>query len=113
MDCIFCKIATGEIQVPFLYEDEHVAVFHDAHPSAPVHFLVIPKTHIASLLELEASHKETIGQMFFAANKVATEHLHLEGYKAVINAGEAGGQEIFHLHLHIMGGAPLSMPKPL
>lgn len=113
MDCIFCNIAKGEVPVPFLYEDDEVVIFKDREPRAPVHFLVIPKQHIASLLELETSHKDTIGHMFHAANKVATEQLGLEGYKAVINAGEVGGQEVFHLHLHIMGGTSLSMPKPL
>lgn len=113
MDCVFCKIATGEIKIPFLYEDEEVAVFHTRDPEAPIHFLVIPKQHVASLLELESTHKDMVGHMFHVANKVAKEQFKLEGYKAVINAGEVGGQEVFHLHLHIMGGTPLSMPKPL
>ena len=84
-------------------------MFHNLYPEAPVHFLVIPKKHISSLLEIQEEDTELLGYMFHIANTIATEQLGLEGYKAIINAGEKGGQEIFHMHLHVMGGAPLSL----
>ena len=111
MDCVFCAIARKELGTVFLHEDEQVAVFHTRDPEAPVHFLVIPKVHISSLLDLDGSQNALVGHMFHIGNQVAKEQFGLEGYKTIINAGAVGGQEVFHLHLHVMGGAKLSMPK--
>ncbi len=111
MECIFCQIIVGTMPSAKIYEDERLYVFHNLYPEAPVHILVIPKKHISSLLTFEVEDAELLGHMFHIGNSIATEQLGLEGYKAVINTGEQGGQEVFHLHVHIMGGAPLSMPK--
>ncbi len=113
MECVFCSIVAKELPTTFLHEDEQVVAFNTRDPEAPVHFLVIPKQHISSLLELDGSQNELVGHMFYVANRIAKEQFGLEGYKAVINAGKAGGQEVFHMHLHIMGGTVLSMPKPV
>lgn len=103
MDCIFCKIINKEISAEIIYEDDSTAVFKDAHPSAPVHFLVVPKEHIQSIMRLENNHQEIISKMIFTAKKIA-EEAGLKGYKLVFNVGREGGQVIDHLHLHLLGG---------
>lgn len=103
MDCIFCKIVNKEIQTDFVYEDNDIVVFNDIKPSAPVHFLVVPKEHIQSIMHLEGNHKEIISKIVFAAKKEA-EKKGLKGYKLVFNVGREGGQIIDHLHLHLLGG---------
>jgi len=103
MDCIFCKIINKEIPTEFVYEDNDAAVFKDIKPAAPIHFLVVPKEHIQSIMHLEGNHKEIISKIIFIAKKVAEEK-GLKGYKLVFNVGREGGQIIDHLHLHILGG---------
>lgn len=103
MQCIFCKIAKKEISSSILYEDAGVMVFKDAHPSAPVHYLVIPKEHIQSIAHLEGNHKEVLASIIYTAKNTA-EKLKLKGYKLVFNVGREGGQVIDHLHLHLLGG---------
>ncbi len=103
MDCVFCKIATEEIPADFVYEDEQVFVIKDIRPSAPIHYLVIPKEHIQSIIHLEDNHQEIISKLIFTA-KGAAEKLGLKGYKLVFNVGREGGQMIDHLHLHLLGG---------
>lgn len=103
MDCLFCKIARGEMVSDTVYEDGAVRVFKDTHPKAPVHLLVVPKQHIESIAHLEADHREMISELIYAAKDVAME-LGLAGYKLVFNVGRDGGQTIDHLHLHILGG---------
>ena len=102
-DCIFCKILTGEIPCDKVYEDDTVLAFHDINPSAEVHLLVIPKKHIASLNELESSDKEIMGNLMLAIPKIAKEN-GLKGFKTLFNTGKDGGQMIFHIHAHILGG---------
>lgn len=103
MDCIFCKINRNEISADVLFEDAVVKVFKDAHPSAPVHFLVVPKKHIESIGSLTDADRSVPDILVFAAKKAA-HMLGLEGYKLVFNVGRKGGQVIDHLHLHLLGG---------
>jgi len=115
MDCIFCKIAEGTIPSRKVYEDEHVLAFHDIQPQAPVHMLVIPKKHIASLDEASAEDERLLGQAMLAARHVAREAgLAADGYRVVTNIGPNSGQVVFHLHLHVLGGEKLAglNPKP-
>jgi len=108
MSCIFCKIINKEIPTEFLYEDDLVVAFRDIHPLAPVHVLVIPKKHIASITEIGDGDEQLLGRLVLAAKKVA-ENLHIseKGYKLLIRVGEHGGQEVEHIHLHLIGGAKL------
>lgn len=103
MDDIFCKIARGELPADTVYEDEEVKVFKDIHPKAPVHFLVIPKIHIESIAHLEDDHSDVIAKLIYTAKLVAAKQ-GLKGYKLAFNVGKEGGQEVDHLHLHILGG---------
>ena len=102
-DCIFCKIIAGEIPCKKVYEDESVLAFHDINPAADTHILVIPKKHIASLNELEHDDEELMGKFMLSIPKVAKQ-LGLKGFKTVINTGKEGGQMVFHIHAHILGG---------
>jgi histidine triad (HIT) family protein len=103
-DCIFCKIARGEIPSKKVYEDEEVYAFHDIHPVAPVHFMLIPKLHLVSLMEIDESHATLLGKMLILAPKLAKEQGLDAGFRTVINSGKGGGQEVFHLHVHVIGG---------
>lgn len=106
-NCIFCKIVRGEIPSRKVYEDDELYAFHDIHPAAPVHFMLIPKQHIASLLDADDSHAALLGRMLTTAPKLAKELGLDNGFRTVINTGKGGGQEVFHLHIHIMGGGKL------
>lgn len=99
-NCIFCKIVNGDFNTEFVYENEYVVVFKDINPKAPVHLLVVPKVHVASLNEL--NDKEFMGELLAAVRKT-TDKIGLKSYKTLINTGKEAGQEVFHLHLHIMG----------
>lgn len=103
-DCIFCKIARGEIPCRKVYEDDDLLAFHDINPVAPVHFMMVPKLHLASLMEAEEGHVALLGRMLLLAPKLAKELGLDNGFRTVINTGKAGGQEVFHLHIHIIGG---------
>lgn len=102
--CIFCKIAHGEIPSKKVYEDDEVFAFHDIHPVAPVHFMLIPKRHLASLMESDDSHAELLGKMLLLAPVLARQQGLENGFRTVINTGKGGGQEVFHLHIHVIGG---------
>ena len=114
-DCLFCKIAAKQIPSSIVYEDEDLLAFKDIHPAAPVHLLVIPKVHVATLSECNESHGELLGKLLALAPKLAKEHgcevrydaggKPSGGYKTLINSGPDGGQEVYHLHLHMIGGA--------
>jgi histidine triad (HIT) family protein len=106
-DCLFCKIAAGEIPSDTVYEDDQVIVFKDLYPKADVHLLVVPREHIASLNELDASHDALMAQMMRLLPKLAKEHGLDDGFRTIINTGPGGGQEIFHLHIHLLGGGNL------
>ena len=103
-DCIFCKIARGEIPCRKVYEDDEVFAFHDINPVAPVHFMLIPKLHLASLAEADESHAALLAKMLLLAPKLAKEQGLDNGFRTVINTGSGGGQEVFHLHVHVIGG---------
>lgn len=108
-DCIFCKIASGEISAEKIYEDETVVAFDDIHPQAPTHFLVIPRKHIASLDEASAPDGPVISKMMLVAAELAREKgIAKSGYRQIINCGKEGGQVVYHLHLHILGGRRMS-----
>ena len=103
-DCIFCKIVRGDIPSSKVYEDDELFAFHDIHPVAPVHFMLIPKQHLPSLQEVDDSHAALLGRMLTLAPKLAQEQGLDNGFRTVINTGVGGGQEVFHLHIHIIGG---------
>ena len=109
MDCIFCKIAAGEIPAHKVYEDECSIAFADLHPQAPVHLLVIPRRHIASLAQA-GDDKELLGHLLWAANSLALKENLANGYRVVINTGPDGGQTVDHLHLHVLGGRAMVWP---
>lgn len=102
-DCIFCKITDKSIPAEIVYEDDKMLAFKDIRPSAPAHLLLIPKKHIASLQDLSAEDGELISAMMLAVPKIAAENGLAAGFKTQINTGVQGGQEVFHLHIHIMG----------
>ena len=103
-DCLFCKIARGEITCRKVYEDDELVAFHDINPVAPVHFMLVPKLHLASLAEAEDGHASLLGRMLVLAPRLAREQGLENGFRTVINTGKGGGQEVFHLHIHIIGG---------
>ncbi len=102
--CIFCKIVSGNIPSSKVYEDDEVLVFHDIHPFARVHFLIIPKAHVATLADCTAEHQALLGRMLLLAPRLAREHGLDAGFKTLINTGRGGGQEVFHMHVHVFGG---------
>jgi histidine triad (HIT) family protein len=109
MDCIFCKIAQGTIPSRKVYEDDQVVAFHDIEPQAPVHLLVIPKKHIATMNDCEAKDAALLGHTLLAAQQVAREAgLADNGYRLVNNCGADAGQLVFHIHWHILGGEKLA-----
>ena len=109
--CVFCKIRDGEIPSEILHRDDHCFVIRDINPMAPVHLLVIPLDHFAVLSEVESGLDETMGAMFDAARiMAAAEGVAESGYRLVINQGHDGGQEVLHLHMHVVGGRRLGLP---
>jgi len=110
-DCIFCKLANGEIPTEFLFESENIVAFNDASPVAPVHVLIIPKRHLESINDLKGQESGLIQEMTLAARDIA-ENLGIKdkGYRLVINTGLDGGQEVMHLHMHLVGGRPMNWP---
>jgi histidine triad (HIT) family protein len=110
-DCIFCKIANGDIAADKVFEDDAVVAFRDLNPQAPTHVLVIPKRHIATLNDLTAGDEVVVGRMVGAARQVAAEEGFADiGYRTVMNCNEAGGQTVFHIHLHLLGGRAMHWP---
>jgi len=105
-DCIFCKIIAGNIPSSKIYEDDEVIAFHDVHPKAKVHFLIVPKAHIESLASCGARHQALLGKVLLLAPSLAKEQ-GLAGFRTMINTGRDGGQEVFHVHLHVFGGDQL------
>ena len=106
-DCLFCKIVRGEIPCRKVYEDDEVLAFHDIHPVAPVHFMLIPKQHLVSLMQVEDAHAALLGKMLLLVPRLAKEQGLDLGFRTVINSGKGGGQEVFHFHIHIIGGGIL------
>ena len=112
-DCVFCKIVRGEIPAKKVYEDDDVLAFHDIHPQAPVHFMVIPKRHIASLSDATQDDAGVLGRMMTLAGRLAREQGSPDGFRTIINTGRIGRQDVMHVHLHILGGTtPLGHMLP-
>lgn len=110
-DCLFCKIAAGEISSKKVHEDEQFFCFHDVAPQAPSHILVIPKVHIATLDELESKHGTMLGDLWVLIPRLARQLGLVEGgYRVVVNCGSGAGQSVFHIHFHILGGRPMRWP---
>ena len=107
-DCIFCKIVEGKIPSRKLYEDDDMLAFHDINPVAPVHFMIIPKKHVDSLAAVGPEHVEVLGKMMAKAGALAREAGSAEGFRTIVNTGKIGRQDVYHLHIHIIGG-----PTPL
>jgi len=103
-NCIFCKIAKGEIPSRKVYEDNDVLAFHDIHPQAAVHFLLIPKEHVSSMAELTDSHQLVMGKIMTLAAALAKEQGCDDGFRTIVNTGNHGRQEVPHLHMHVVGG---------
>jgi histidine triad (HIT) family protein len=109
MDCIFCKIIAGTIPTEFVYQDKEVVAFRDIDPQAPVHILIIPREHIASLAEVPESKSGLLGHLVAVANNLAkSEDIAERGYRVIINCGQEGGQVVPHVHLHLLGGKQLT-----
>lgn len=109
--CLFCRIVAGEISAKKAFEDDQVVAFHDVNPQAPVHVLIIPRKHIATLDDLTDADATTIGSVIVRATRIARElHLESEGYRLVVNMGTAAGQTVFHIHFHILGGRNFGWP---
>ena len=106
-NCIFCKIIRGEIPSRKVYEDDDVLAFHDINPVAAVHFMVIPKEHVPSMAELTDAHQRVMGKIMMLAPRLAQEQGCSKGFRTVINTGEHGRQDVYHLHVHIIGGESL------
>jgi len=108
--CIFCRIAQGEIPSRKVYEDEDVLAFHDVHPVAPVHFLMIPRLHVASLYDCDMSHQAVLGKIMALSGRLAREQGANDGFRTIVNTGRIGRQEVYHVHVHIIGG-PEVLPR--
>ena len=110
-DCLFCKIARGEIPAKIAYEDERYVAFYDINPQAPTHILVIPREHISTVNDLAEEHRDLIGGMLLVAKKLAADHEGAEdGYRSLINCNADAGQTVWHIHLHLLGGRTMSWP---
>jgi len=110
-DCLFCKVARKEIPAAILYEDRLVLAFRDVNPQAPVHALIIPKTHYATLSDVSAEEQSLLGHLLLVVTKIAGENgLKENGYRVVINCLASAGQSVFHLHLHLLGGRLFTWP---
>ena len=110
-DCLFCKIIAGEIPSEKVYEDDNVYAFKDITPVAPLHTLIIPKKHISSINEMSSGDSEIMGNLFLAAKNIAKQEGYTDaGYRTVMNCGEAAGQTVFHVHLHLLAGRDLTWP---
>ena len=104
-DCIFCKIIEKQIPAEIIYEDENIVAFKDIHPAAPIHILVVPKKHIASIIEMEKEDELLIGKVYTVINQIA-ENIEIKekGFRVILNCGEDGGQEVKHIHFHLLAG---------
>ena len=107
-NCVFCRIARGDIPSRKAYEDDEVFAFHDIRPVAPVHLLLIPKAHVASLYEVTEAHAAALGRIMTLAGRLAKEHGAGDGFRTIVNTGRVGRQEVMHVHVHVIGG-----PEPL
>jgi histidine triad (HIT) family protein len=104
-DCVFCKIIEGKIPCRKVYEDDDMLAFHDINPQAPVHFMIVPKRHVDSLAACDDSHAPVLGRLFAMAGRLAREQGSPDGFRTIVNTGRIGRQDVYHLHIHILGGA--------
>ena len=110
-DCLFCKIAAGDISADTIFETDTLLAFRDINPMAPTHVLVIPKQHVATINDLEESHREIVGDLYLAAKQIAAEEgIADDGYRVVMNCNAGAGQSVFHIHLHVLGGRTMAWP---
>jgi histidine triad (HIT) family protein len=110
-DCLFCRIAAGEIPARIVFEDEHLVAFQDINPQAPMHVLIVPRRHVATLNDLSPADDALVGEMVRRAAVIAGEQGHdQQGYRTVFNCNAHAGQTVFHIHLHVLGGRPFSWP---
>ena len=111
MNCIFCKIVSGEAPAAIVYRDERTTAFRDLHPVAPTHILVVPNKHVASVNDITPGDEPVLGHLFLVAQQIAKqEGIAAGGYRLIVNTGANGGQVVFHLHLHILGGGRMHHP---
>ena len=110
-DCLFCKIVAGEIPAEIVYENESVLAFRDVDPKAPTHILVIPKKHVRSMNELQREDQKLAGDILLAAKSIAiSEEINISGFRTVFNTNDDGGQTVFHIHMHLLGGRKMTWP---
>ena len=110
-NCIFCGIINGKIPAKIEYENKNIIVFQDIRSQAPIHLLIIPKTHISTINDLEIEHKNILGEMILVAKKIAEKkNISDHGYRLTLNCNEAGGQTVYHIHLHLLGGRKFKWP---
>ncbi len=110
-NCLFCKIVNGKIPAEILYDNDKILAFNDINPQAPIHILLIPKIHISTLNDLELNHSELIGELIYTASRLAIEKgIADDGYRTGFNCNTAGGQTVYHIHLHLLGGRSFDWP---
>lgn len=111
MNCLFCKISRGEMPAEILFEDKEIVAFRDIHPKAPTHILIIPRQHIETLNDTDTKDEQLLGRMILAGKKAAQiEGIGEEGYRLAFNVNSGGGQEVYHIHLHVLGGRQMHWP---
>ena len=109
-NCVFCRIVRGDAPARIVYQDEDVTAFHDLHPRAPVHILIVPNHHIAGVADIGPEDGALLGKLFVVARRLAEQEHVVNGYRLVVNNGPGAGQSVFHLHVHLLGGRPLGWP---
>ncbi|NNC77029.1 MAG: histidine triad nucleotide-binding protein [Woeseiaceae bacterium] len=110
-DCLFCKIASGDIPADVVYESDTALAFRDINPMAPTHVLIIPREHVSTINDIDEKHEALVGSLFRAAKEIAaSDGLSEDGYRVVMNCNQAAGQTVFHIHLHLLGGRNLTWP---
>lgn len=109
-ECVFCRIVRDEAAARIVYQDEDVTAFHDRHPRAPIHILIVPNRHIVGVAQIEPEDIALLGKLFVVARRLAEREGIVNGYRLVVNNGPLAGQSVFHLHVHLLGGRPLGWP---
>jgi histidine triad (HIT) family protein len=110
-DCIFCRIASGDLEAKLVHEDDDIVAFRDSNPQAPTHVLVVPRRHLATINDLAETDAGLAGRLVLAARRIAAEEgIAEDGYRLVLNCNRGAGQSVFHIHLHLLGGRPMHWP---
>jgi histidine triad (HIT) family protein len=110
-DCIFCRIASGDLEAKLVHEDDDIVAFRDSNPQAPTHVLVVPRRHLATVNDLAETDAGLVGRLVLAARRIAAEEgIAEDGYRLVLNCNRGAGQSVFHIHLHLLGGRPMRWP---